>query len=252
MPGAWLKRLSGPSAPRHRLVCLPYAGGAARIFRGWPARLPQDVEVLAAEPPGHGTRIAEPPIADMRALVAPLAGELSPDREYVLYGHSMGALVAYELGRELRRRHGTGPTALLVSGRDAPELPAPPPHLHDLPDAELTEALERFGGTPASVLQTPDLMELFLPVIRADLTVAETYRPTAEPPLGCPVRVYSGGSDPLVTDAGLDAWRAESDGDFRLRRFDGDHFFLAAREDALLNAIADDLRSVRSANGGGN
>lgn len=232
-----------PAAPL-RLVCLPYAGGAASIYRQWPQALSPDIEVVAVQPPGRENRLREAPHQRMGDLIDELmaALESSLDRPLGLFGHSLGALTAYELAHALVRR-GHPPACLVVSGRRAPHLPALRPPMAHLDDAAFIERLRELGGTPEAVLLHDELMELLLPVLRADFALLESYQPTEYPPLPCPMLVCGGIDDDDVSLADLDAWRPHAAGAFRVARFPGGHFYLAGdAADDLRHQVADELR----------
>jgi medium-chain acyl-[acyl-carrier-protein] hydrolase len=223
-------------------VCLPYAGGGASIFRGWQDRLPADVEVLAVELPGRESRMREVSFTRLRPLVDILGRVLEPvlDRPIALFGHSMGALIAFELARTLRRA-GRSIQRLFVAGHQAPHAREVETPLHKLPDDAFKSELVRLGGTTQEVISEPELMEIFLPVLRADFALVETYVYTPEPPLSCPISAFGGLADTTVPRARLQAWQDQGDAEFRVRMFPGNHFFVHSQREALLAAIADDL-----------
>lgn len=211
-----------------RLFCLPHAGGSALAYRRWDARSPAHVRVRPVELPGRGARMGEPLASRFDWLVDQIAGEIGTELDqapYALFGHSFGALLAFELARALRGRFGE-PAALAVSGRNGPSVPSAGPSLHTEPDPGLLRGLAAFGGTDERVLANPELRALFLPIVRADLLLAETYRRAPGQPLSCPVFVSFGRSDPLVSAAGLAAWKEETTGPVDLRPFPGGHFYL--------------------------
>jgi surfactin synthase thioesterase subunit len=174
----------------------------------------------------------------MEALVAAISEAIFPyvRRPFMFYGHSLGARIAFELARHLRRKWKIQPCRLIVSGSRAPHLPEPKP-LHHLPDEEFVKELHRFSGTPEALLQSKELMELFIPVLRADFTIDETYIYTAEAPLDCPISAFGGTADPEAHREEMTAWASFTNSDFRLDMIAGDHFFLRTQRDVLLRSI---------------
>jgi medium-chain acyl-[acyl-carrier-protein] hydrolase len=202
------------------------------------------LEVCAVRPPGRERRLTERSFRRVGSLVQALADALPVDRvPFALFGHSMGALVCFELARELRRRGALGPLALFVAGRPAPQIIAPDQDLHRRPDAEFVEELRRLGGTPAEALQNADLMELVLEGLRADIELCETYSYTAEPPLDCPITAFAGEVDEIVRTRDVRRWREQTRGRFDLHALPGGHFFVESSREALLATIAADLES---------
>ncbi|WP_328374885.1 alpha/beta fold hydrolase [Streptomyces sp. NBC_00440] len=223
----WWTGLPGPATGR-TLVCLPYAGGGPQTYEGWEASLPADTSVLAVTPPGRGRRFGEPLCRDIPSLVQPLARELAAavDGPYTLFGHSLGATVAFELCRELRRLGFRPPAALVVSGRQAPDLPWTERPISGLPDAEFTEALRDLGGTPEAVFQQPELMGLLMPLLRADFTIVESYRCRDEAPLDVPILALAGTRDQRATADLMSGWARQTSASFTLRTVLGEHFFV--------------------------
>jgi medium-chain acyl-[acyl-carrier-protein] hydrolase len=232
-----------PSA-RVRLFCFPYAGGGASIFRSWPDELPKDIEICAVQSPGRENRFREARYTRLSALVPVLGEALMPflDVPYAVFGHSLGALAGFELARYLRRNHAPMPSRLLVSSHRAPQLPDRHPQTYHLPDAEFVNELRRLNGIPDAVADEPDLMELMLPLLRADVEMAETYGYTAEPPLLCPISAFGGMLDKDVNEEELSAWREQTQGKFVLHLLPGDHFYFTAHRTMFLQAIIADLR----------
>jgi surfactin synthase thioesterase subunit len=168
------------------------------------------------------------------------------DLPFALFGHSMGGLIAFELARELRRRARSGPVFLAVSGCPAPQCSssrvAPVAHLND---AEFLEQVKsRYSAIPEEVLAQPELVELLLPALRADMGIVEAYSCTPEPPLECPIRCFGGTTDHTVPREHLDAWREQTRGPFSLREFPGGHFFLFDSPNEVLAALRTELLSV--------
>lgn len=240
----WLARLQSRQHAHVRLFCLPYAGGGALTYRPWASALSSAADVWAVQLPGRETRIQEPLYVRATPLVAELASALEPhlDRPYALFGHSMGALLAFALARELRHRRTVPPQYLFLSGCRAPQVPARDPPLHRLPEPELRQVLRELAGTPEAVLRSDLLMEIFSPILRADMELVETYDYRDEPPLACPISAFGGRADRRVTEADLEAWRAHTAQRYELRMFDGNHFFLHTCQSQLTRAIAEDLR----------
>jgi medium-chain acyl-[acyl-carrier-protein] hydrolase len=238
----WLIVAKPVAQPRLRMFCLPHAGGGASMFRLWGDSLPEGVEVCGIQLPGREGRWKETAVPDLVRLVDCILPAMRVDVPFVLYGHSMGSIIAFELGREFRRRGLAGPLHLLVSGRRAPHIPLDHPPIAGLATGEFVAAITRqYNGIPRIIQQDQELLQLFLPMLRADMSVIETYRWRDEEPLDCPLSVFSGIEDRSVTVEQLMAWRGLSKGEFRLELLPGDHFFPQTRRDQLLRSIARDL-----------
>jgi medium-chain acyl-[acyl-carrier-protein] hydrolase len=179
-------------------------------------------------------------------MVDALAQALSPffDEPFAFFGHSMGALIGLELARWLRRERKTMPVHLFLSGRRAPQLPEPAPPSYNLPEPEFVQRVRSLNGTPKEVLDHPELMELMIPLLRADFSVCETYEHQSEPPLDCPLTVFGGIGDVEVSRDQLEPWREHTTAAYSLRMFPGDHFFLHTAQTEMLRTIAQQLASV--------
>jgi medium-chain acyl-[acyl-carrier-protein] hydrolase len=280
--------------PQIRLYCFPYAGAGAAVFQTFAAGLPEEIEVWAANLPGHGSRLHEEPLVDLPFLVGMLAqaiaqlqaggrGQVAGRRDrdrgpaqfgirnsqfgieqpatcnlqpattrttkstiqnpqslppFAFFGHSLGALLAFEVGRLLRRQGRALPVHLFVAACPAPQLLARDRSWHRLADDELAAELRRYNGLPDELLAEPELLALFLPALRADLTLYETAVYQADRPFAFPITAFGGDHDPLVNAEELRAWRGQTSGPFHLTLFDGDHFFLRAAQPAVLAGIA--------------
>lgn len=239
--------LPGPNSKAAlRLFCFPYAGGGATIFRTWPDGLPTDIEVCAIQLPGRGGRLREPPFTRMEALAGALAKALGSqfDRPFAFFGHSMGATIAFELARALRKDGQTGPLHLFVSGRHAPQFPDTEPPGYDLPEAQFIEKLRQLNGTPGEVLEQPELMRLMIPLLRADFELIQTYKFSPGLPLGCPITAFGGLEDHDVTEERLRGWQEQTTASFRSRMFEGNHFFLHTAQSLLLRALSIELHRL--------
>lgn len=231
---------------RLRLFCFPYAGGGATIYSTWPRGLPPEVEVVAVQPPGREGRLAEKPFADLMELTAAMHQALRPhlDKPFAFYGHSNGGLMAFELARALRREGGPLPLHLFAGGRPAPQLELDEPPIHHLPHDEFIHELRRFAGTPEEILQNEEIMELIMPLLRADFALGETYRYTHEPPLDVPISAYGGRRDDEVSVDEVEAWREQTTAEFRLQIFPGDHFFINGDRTLVLAELSRELRPL--------
>ena len=243
----WLvSRKPNPRA-RVRLFCFPYAGGGDSLFRPWQKGLPETIEVCPVQLPGRGPRITEPPFTELSQLVRAAGQALAPhlDKPFAFFGHSMGALVGFELARHLRRERGPQPVHLFVAGRCSPQT-LREPFAGDLLDSDFSEILRRSNGTPEEVLENPELMELVLPAVRADFALCKSYLYSPEPPFTFPVTAFGGLEDRGVSRECIEGWREHTTGPFVLRMLPGDHFFLNTSARPLLEAIAKELeRDVR-------
>lgn len=248
--GRWMVPQPVPGAtPRRRLFCVPFAGGGTIAFHGWSAALPPDLQVCSVLLPGRESRLAEGPIARLAELVPRLADGLAPyfDLPFAFFGHSVGALIAFELARELRRRGGPHPMHLFVSAFRAPHRPNPNRALHRLAEPELIRELQGYGGIPEAVLASRELLELVIPTIRADFALHETYVHQDEPPLQVPLTLFGGTEDDKVRPAHLDGWQNHTQGRFRQVLFEGDHFFLKPFRAQLFDVLLQDLNDGPSA-----
>ena len=242
-PQPWFKVQPGSTA-RVRLFCFPYAGGGSAIYRQWSKEfLRSPIELVPALLPGRESKVREPGYTRADRYVESLAREISPylDKPFAFFGHSMGGILALELARRLRDERGVEPEHLFISGRRSPRIPRRDPYVHDLPEAEFITELERMNGTPMEVLQHKELMELMIPLLRADFAVCHTYDYVPGKPLQCPITVLGGTHDEEAPPDELDLWREETTGDFNVQMIEGDHFFINQQHAAILRIIAETL-----------
>lgn len=240
----WVLRPKPSPGSTLRLFCFPYAGGGASSFWSWKEELPPDVELCAIQIPGREARVKEPPIADLGALIEPLAAALLPelDRPFALFGHSVGALIAFELARHLRRRAWPSPRRLFVAARPAPQLPRRGPRLTRLADRELVAVLRRAGAIPEEIAQNERFLAMILPAVRADLTISEDYAYRAEQPFTFPISAFGGLSDASVGRAELLPWQSHTSAGFKVWMLPGDHFVAERSRAALVRQLLQDLR----------
>lgn len=241
----WLQSFRQSSKAELKLFCFPYAGGNSLIFRTWPDALPVAVEVCPVQLPGRGSRLSEPAYTRMTDLLDAMYDSLFSyiSGPFALFGHSMGAVIAFEFARLLRRRHNLLPSHLFVSGRQAPQLPDKDPQTYDLPEPEFIEDLKRLNGTPAEVFEHPELLQLLLPLLRSDFELVQTYSYTEEPPLDCPITAFGGLEDAEAPPEDLKRWGEQTTVSFSLSMLPGDHFFLHGSKDLLLRIISRTLRA---------
>jgi thioester reductase-like protein len=241
--GGWLQCWRARPQAAVQLVCFHYAGGGASMFRTWPDALGPDIEVCAVQLPGREERIDEPTHDRLAPLLDALEQHLLPKlrRPCVYFGHSMGALVAFELARRQAARGGSGPAQLLLSGCPSPLARSAVERVHDLPEEAFREALRRHGGTPAAVLADEELMEVYSPLLRADFAVGETWHGGAGAPLDCPIAALAGDDDPIAPAEGVVGFALETRMRFALHRIAGGHFFVNTARDAVLAAIRAEL-----------
>ncbi|MFF6995240.1 thioesterase II family protein [Streptomyces sp. NPDC008313] len=236
--GAWIRRFHpAPEAPT-RLVCFPHAGGSATYYFPVSNALSPGVDVLSVQYPGRQDRRTEPCVDDIRALADTVVRELRPwaDRPLTLFGHSMGASLAFEVALRLEAE-GIVPLGLFASGRRAPSRHRNETvHLAD--DDTLIAELKKLSGTDTQMLGDPEVLRMILPAVRNDYRAAETYRHRPGPPLSCPVVALVGDDDPQVTDDEARAWAEHTTGGFTLRTFTGGHFFLNSHAPAVMSAIS--------------
>jgi medium-chain acyl-[acyl-carrier-protein] hydrolase len=241
--GAWVQKTRADPNVRLRLFCFPYAGGGAGAFRGWADMLSDEIDVCPVWLPGRESRSRELPYTRMSLLLRAMTHALTPllDVPFAFFGHSMGALIAFEFAHHLRLHTGKIPLHLFVGGHRAPQLLGKDPLMHMLPDAAFIQRLRSYSGTPDTVLDHPDFVKIFLPMLRADFAICETYRYIEQHAVDWPISVFGGLQDNDVAKEELEAWRMQTQGRFNLRMLPGNHFFLHTAQPALLSALSEDL-----------
>lgn len=244
--GAWWPFGPPRESARIRLVCFPYAGGGASVYRTWRRMAPHGLDVCPLQLPGREMRVREPPYRRLDPLVETVAEVIRPGLRvpYALFGHSMGALIAYELAHRLCSLALPPPVHLFASAARAPHLRSDGRKLHALPDVAFEAALGDLEGTPAQVLAHRELMDLLRPTLRADFEMCETYEHHDRGPLPCPVTVFGGTDDLQIAPEELRAWAPLTRSSFESIVLAGDHFFLGPRSEEILEHVARRLEDV--------
>lgn len=239
----WFMYPSPQPRAKVRLFCFPYAGGGTSMFRSWLKTLPTFIELCAVQLPGREGRIAEQPYEHMEPMVEAINSVIGPqlDRPFAFFGHSMGAMISLDLARAVRKTYKVEPVHLFVSGRRAPQMPRTRGFTYNLPEPEFIDELRRLNGTPQEVLDNPELMQIMVPLLRADFSVCQTYQYTPEPPLSCPITVF-GGLEDETTREELEGWREQTSAACTVRMSPGNHFFLHAQQNQLIRIIEQQLR----------
>jgi len=236
----WFPAIPGPRNGSLRLFCIPHAGAGASLYRTWAQQMPQSIRVSPVQLPGREDRFAEAPRSSIAAIADELAGALAGelDGHYALFGHSMGALIAFEVARRLRRQALPMPDGLVLAGHQAPHLPLARKPISRLPDAEFLNELRAMGGMPGEAFAHPELVEFVLPALRADFKACDDYVAGEEAPLDIPFAILGGWKDPYAPRHLLEHWREHSLKPSTLQMFPGGHFFPNENRDLLLRALA--------------
>jgi medium-chain acyl-[acyl-carrier-protein] hydrolase len=234
-----------------RVYCFPYAGAGASVFREWYRAFPTDVEVVGIQLPGRENRYSEERFNRLEPVLDTL-GEVitySADLPFVFFGHSLGALLAFELTRMLRRQKSRGPSHLIVSGRGAPQLVSSKEFIYLLDDNAFLQRMKELNGTPKELLANTEVMRFFIPLLRDDFAISETYSCIDQTPLACPLTAFGGDADVDVSEQQLAAWKHFSDGQFDYEIFPGDHFYIHENRKRLHERVASIARKIRQRSG---
>jgi surfactin synthase thioesterase subunit len=243
---SWI-RVYRPAPKGIRLFCFPHAGGAASYFYPWSRSLPEDVEVQAVQYPGRQDRRAEPCVLGIPELADRIHAAIRPQlgEPFAFYGHSMGAVLAFEVAGRIAREQGAGPAHLFVSGRRAPSR-FRHEELHRASTSAFIAEMRALGGTDPRILADQELLDMVLPTIRGDYTAIETYRYEPAPPLSCDITAMVGDSDPKASVDDAAAWSEHTLGRFDLRVFPGGHFYLEDCQAGVLDVVTSVLSSALS------
>lgn len=239
----WCAATEAKPAALARLLCFPYAGANASIFSAWHRQLPVHLEVRGIQLPGRRNRLSEASFTRMLPLVNELGEALVPflDRPFIFFGHSMGAIVSFEIARWLRRNRKPTPDTLFVSARRAPQIPDKSAALHLMSDAEFITEIRHLSGTPPELLDDPHILRMILPALRADTELCETYQYTSDVPLSCPIVAFCGQDDAEETPERMQEWAAQTTANFHLHVLAGDHFFIHSSECELFELLRNEM-----------
>lgn len=248
----WLRVVKHNPFATLRLFCFSYAGAGAGAYRAWADAPFEHVEIVAVQLPGRETRMREDAFTAVTPLVETLVRELAPylgSKPFLFFGHSMGALVSFELTRELRRQSRPLPRALFLSGRRGPDTAAEARDrvMHRMNDEDLIAELREMNGTDAGVMAHPELLDLLLPTFRADFSVCENWQYDDDAPLEMPIHAFGGVDDPGVSREHLEAWSRQTEAAYTLEQFEGDHFYVNHSRDQLLARVDTHLRGYSAA-----
>lgn len=244
----WFSRLKPRYDAQMRLLCFPYSGRGASFFYPWVKEFPESIDVCSIQLPGRESRLDEPLCEDFAQLVSDITEAITPnlDLPVAFFGHCLGALLAFEVTRQLRKENLPLPSVLSVSGISAPQVPVSSNPIHELPDAEFLEEMKNFNGISNEMIQNSEWRRIFIPILRADLTLSESYFYKLGQPLDIPILAYAGKFDSSVSPDEVAEWKQQTTQSFLLRVFPGDHFFLQDFRKELISTLLEDLRQFMS------
>jgi len=249
MKNKWIVVDEWKPEAKYRLICFPYAGAGASVYNKWNEKLPSDIELIKIELPGRGSRLTEMPIRHLNFMVRQLHKELLTyltEKPFIFFGYSMGALLCYELTKLLLIENGLKPEQLFVSAHRAPHINRDDKPVSQLTDEELVQRLKQLNGTPEIVLQTPELLQLVLQIMRADLELCDSYvYNQATLPLDIPITAFAGHMDKTVSVESVEAWSQHTKNHFTFKVYEGDHFFIRNHEESLIEAVINSITSSK-------
>ena len=222
-----------------RLFCFHYGGGSASTFRRWSKDLIDDTELVAIQLPGREERFNEPLLNNVSQVVDQLCLNFNNygDKPFILFGHSIGALIAFEFVRALRIKGMPQPKHLIVSGTKAPQVPLKKQPIHDLPNVKFIKELRKYNGIPDYIIEDEELISIFIPTIRADFSISETYKYTNEEPLICPITALGGLNDDTFNLDDLLKWKKQTTSSFKSHFLTGDHFFINTSYEEVIKIV---------------
>lgn len=239
----WVTIPFSRSDAKVRLFCFPYGGSGSTAFYPWHKELPSTVELCLINLPGRESRIREQLATELAPLIDSLASAIIQelDRPFAFFGHSMGALMVYELSRVLRERKKTVPIHLFVSGHRAPHINCSRPHIRHMNDFDFIAHIKQYNGIPELVLNTRELMDIYLPILRADFSIIETYQYDSGSAFDFPITAFGGSADPRATPQEIEGWKEHTNRCFQAQFFNGGHFFINQHRKSILDIISKSL-----------
>lgn len=241
----WFDHRFRSATASHSLYCFPFAGGSSTYYAGWVRDFAGPVELVPVQLPGRGVRMGEPPATDLHRLADEIAEVIAGEpTEVLLFGHSMGAILAFEVSRRLDALDRPG-RHLFVTGRPAPTIVRPVTPVSDLPRAEFVRMLREYGAADEAIFAHEELLDVLLPMIRADFAMIERYRCRPGPLLSCPISAWCGDGDPEVPLAAMRPWAEQTSGGFRLVALPGGHFFLTGNQAEIVRAVHASIKEAR-------
>lgn len=241
---SWLISINETKNAIHTVVCCHYAGGGASVFRGWDKYFPKDVRIVAIQLPGREERFSEEPLLSIGKVIDGLFPEISSllneTASYSIFGHSIGALVGFELARKVRSI--LLPKVLIISAAGAPQLNFKRELIGHLPDKDFVEKLKIYNGLPESLIENNELLNMFIPMLRADLSILEGYKYKESQPLEFPILALGGSEDPIISAKDIGSWCVQTRQLFTMRIFNGDHFFIKNNQEQVLKYISQTIQ----------
>lgn len=242
---SWFNCLKPRRSPSLRLFCFPYAGGGGLVYKEWYKKLPSNIEMHIAQLPGREQRFSEELPGSVEEIIRYLKRDIQPyiNEPFVLFGHSMGALISYELARTLMEEQDKAPVRLFVSGKSAPHLKNIDTPTYNLSKEQFIKKIKSFNGTPKEIIEDEEIMNVFEPKLRRDFEVCDTYKFTNTSHLTCPITVFGGTDDHVVPKTHLEAWRelTHTKEPCHVHLLKGDHFFIYNHTSFIINSIIEDV-----------
>lgn len=239
----WISYYKPRTSAQIRLFCFHYGGGSASIFSKWQQDMPNYIEICPVQLPGRENRLEEPLYKNLVPIIEDLENDvfINQGKSFAFFGHSIGALICFELARSFRKHKLNMPFHIFVSGLAAPQFLKFSKPLFNLPEREFINELKNLFNPPNEIFEEQDLKELFLPIIKADFSIRDTYVYKSEPPLDCPITVFGGLQDSSTKKDWLEGWSELTTGKFSIYMFPGEHFFLNTSRLELLNKILEKI-----------